>query len=637
MRLLNTGTFKFKEFDGPGTVPYAILSHTWVDGGEVSYRDFLDLDPAWTTKSGFQKVQGACRIALRDGIQWIWIDTICIDKSSSAELSEAINSMYAWYHMSTVCYAYLADVHDIEPLEHDSLRCFRESRWFTRGWTLQELIAPRKVVFFSQTWNKIGRRSDKFLLETICGTTGVPTSILTGKEGLHQISLARKMSWAAPRVTTRVEDMAYCLLGIFDVNMPLLYGEGHKAFTRLQEEIIKTSNDHTIFCWNRNTRANIPAGWTSMLAPSPLAFADSGAFIPIDAWENPVPYPMTNLGLSIHLPLIYTLTQIFVVLDAGLSSGSRGTRACIAMQRATQRRTATNILHRSRFFESPVMLDADATDRREGHDLVIRSRHVPHIDLEIDGPCLPHCERRFKHGVLLFVHPTAQQLLYPGRHGMPLSSMGYDVESHPSGVFDANTAILILPAFDGGSALLTSGLLRICFKSPQDHDLYLFFAVVSTLGGKQVWRCNVHFVDEMHDFLTHAMEYAERQKRGDRGVTAEEVHQYLRLEAWMDEGEELRAHTSDESLYVSIGGRLPGEPGTDLRAALLSGSESSPHPRPLFDDGDVDGENQDEDKFVHIGADDTDDDDDDGGDAEESSSSSYFVSSGMSTSGGLGR
>lgn len=627
MRLLNTRTLEFREFHGPKTVKYAVLSHTWTDGEEIGYRDFLDLNPAWTTKSGFQKVQGACRTALADGADWIWIDTNCIDKSSSAELSEAINSMYAWYQEASVCYAYLSDVPDIEPSERDSLRHFRESRWFTRGWTLQELIAPRGVVFYSQSWKKIGYRSDKFLLGTASGITGVPTSILTGRETLHQISLAKKMSWAARRVTTRVEDMAYCLLGIFDVNMPLLYGEGTKAFTRLQEEIIKTSNDHTIFCWTRDRRANVPADWTSMLAPSPLAFADSGDFIPVDAWENPVPYPMTNLGLSIHLPLIYTLTQIFVVLDAGLSSGSRGARACIAMQRAAQRRTATNILHRSRFFESVMLLSAEATDRREGHDLVIRSRHILHTDF--DGPYQTLPQSRFRHGVMLFVHPTARQLLYPGRHGMPLGSMGYDIESHPSGVFDANTAILRLPSFDGGSALLTSGLLRICFKSPQDHDLYLFFGVVSTLGGKEVWRCNVHFVDEMHDFLTHAMEHTERQKRGDRGVTAEEVHQYLRLEAWMDECEELRAHTSDESLYVSIGGQLPGEVGTDLRAALLSGSESSPHPRPLFDDGDVDDEHEDED-FVEVEEDDSQDATCDDDDANEGSISSYLVSPGIS-------
>lgn len=623
MRLLNTSTLEFREFHGPKTVEYAVLSHTWTEGEEISYRDFLDLNPAWTTKSGFQKVQWACRTALAHGVAWIWIDTICIDKSSSAELSEAINSMYAWYREAHVCYAYLSDVPDIERSERDSLRLFRESRWFTRGWTLQELIAPRGLIFYSQSWKKIGDRSDKFLLGTISGITGIPTSILTGKDTLHQISLAKKMSWAARRVTTRVEDVAYCLLGIFDVNMPLLYGEGTKAFTRLQEEIIETSNDHTIFCWTRDKRANVPADWTSMLAPSPLAFANSGDFIPVDAWENPVPYPMTNLGLSIHLPLIYTLTQIFVVLDAGLSCGSRGTRACIAMQRATQRRTATNILHRSRFFESPMMLSAEATDRREGHDLVIRSRHVPHID--IDGPCLTLPECRFKHGVMLFVHPTARQLLYPGRHGMPLSSMGYDIESHPAGVFDANTAVLRLPAFDGGSALLTSGLLRICFKSPQDHDLYLFFGVVTTLGGKEVWRCNVHFVEEMHQFLTHAMEHSERQKRGSRGVTAEEVHQYLRLEAWMDECEELRAHTSDESLCVSIGGQLPGEAGTDLRAALLSGSEDSPHPRPLFDDGDGNSKHEDE-EFIEVEEEDSPDATCDDDDADESSISSYFVS-----------
>lgn len=342
-----------------------------------------------------------------------------------------------------------------------------------------------------------------------------------------------------------------------------------------------------------------------------------------------MPYPMTNLGLSIHLPLIYTLTQIFVVLDAGLSSGNRGSRACIAMQRATQRRTATNILHRSRFFDSAIMLDAEATDRREGHDLVIRSRHVPHID--IDRAYLPQSERGFRHGVMLFVHPSARQILYPGRHGMPLGSTGYNIETHPPGLFDSNTAILRLPSFKGPSAQLTSGLLRICFKSPQDQDLYLFFGVVSTQGGKEVWRCNVHFVEEMHDYLTHKMEYTERQEHGARGVTAGVVHEYLDIEAQSDKGEELQAHTSDASLYVSVGGQLPGEAGTDLRAALLSGYESSPHPRPLFDDIDVEDEQEDE-NFSEIEEDSEDamcDDDD----ADESSMSSFLVSSGMSRTG----
>lgn len=278
------------------------------------------------------------------------------------------------------------------------------------------------------------------------------------------------------------------------------------------------------------------------------------------------------------------------------------------------------------------MLDAEATDRREGHDLVIRSRHVPHID--IDGPCLPQSKRCFRHGVMLFVHPTARQILYPGRHGMPLGSMGYDIESHPPGLFDANTAILRLPAFEGSSAPLTSGLLRICFKSPQDHDLYLFFGVVSTQGGKEVWRCNVHFVDEMHEYLTHTMEYTERQEHRDGGVTAELVYEYLGLEARSDKGEELQAHTSDESLYVSVGGQLPGEAGTDLRAALLSGSESSPHPKPLFGEIDVEDEREDED-FFEVEEDSEDAMCDDDEDADESSMSSFLVSSGMSRTGTL--
>ena len=168
-----------------------------------------------------------------------------IDKRSSAELSEAINSMYTWYANAEVCYAYLSDVSESAAIDGAGSECAR-SRWFTRGWTLQELIAPRSMVFYSANWTKIGEKSNSIspLLST---TTGIDADILTGDRELETASVAKRMSWAARRTTTRTEDLAYSLMGIFSVNMPMLYGEGAKAFISLQEEIMKASDDETLF------------------------------------------------------------------------------------------------------------------------------------------------------------------------------------------------------------------------------------------------------------------------------------------------------------------------------------------------------------------------------------------------------
>ncbi|KAF3055084.1 Vegetative incompatibility protein HET-E-1 [Daldinia childiae] len=580
MRLLNTTSLELKEFQGDTIPPYAILSHTWIDGEEVSFHDFIDLSPSTTTKSGFLKIQGACRIARQDGIEWIWIDTNCIDKASSAELTEAINSMYNWYRQSTVCYAYLADVPKLHP-EKDAgpLRPLRKSNWLRRGWTLQELIGPRRLVFFSRCWTEIGDRSQ--LAGDISAATGIETPLLQGRGDLRAVSIAKKMSWAARRRTTRAEDAAYCLLGLFDVNMPLLYGEGGaKAFARLQEEIIRTSNDHTIFCWSRSAEVEaevVPRDWSSMLAPSPAAFCDAGEYVPVDAWEAPMPYAMTNLGLSIYLPVVYTLTQLFVVLDAGLVGSRSDMRACIAVQRTNQRRSGSNILDRSRFLESPVILSKKATDTRERYSLFIRSRFVPQPGIRYSH----HPRRRsvFKHGILLFADPTAKRLLSTGRQDAPLGAVGYDIETHPPGLFDEDTALLRLPAFEGGSSLLTSGLLRICFKSPQATDFYLFFAVISTFSGKEVWHCSIHSAEDFFHIKLAIREHVE-----EGGVPVQEevlIHNCLRNEVWENRRKQLTAHTPDESLFVSIGGTIALYPDTDIRAAMLSGKCESPYSVPI--------------------------------------------------------
>ena len=207
--------------------------------------------PIWkrvslTVRWDVKKIQFSCAQAAKDGYGYIWVDTCCIDKSSSAELSEAINSMYKWYQNAEKCYAYLADVPtgaDLWPKQSS----FRRSRWFTRGWTLQELIAPSNLIFYSAEWLYLGTRY--VLSSLLTEITGVDYTILAGARGIENASIAKKMSWASNRVTTRVEDIAYCLMGLFAVNMPMLYGEGDRAFIRLQEEIIKNSDDQSLFAW----------------------------------------------------------------------------------------------------------------------------------------------------------------------------------------------------------------------------------------------------------------------------------------------------------------------------------------------------------------------------------------------------
>jgi hypothetical protein len=153
-----------------------------------------------------------------------FLETCCIDMSSSVEFSEAINSMYEWYQNADVCYAYMSDVSAIPDSDHDMFtRNFSASRWFTRGWTLQELIAPSIVSFYNSEWVFLGTKEG--LVELISSTTNIDMCVLCDYRRLDEFTVARRMLWASRRETTRPEDTAYCLLGIFGINMPLLYGE----------------------------------------------------------------------------------------------------------------------------------------------------------------------------------------------------------------------------------------------------------------------------------------------------------------------------------------------------------------------------------------------------------------------------
>jgi hypothetical protein len=293
MRLVHSTTLCLSEFSEGDIPPYAILSHRW-EKNEVSFQDMGDRD---ADKAGYKKIKNFCRVAAEDGFEYVWVDTCCIDKTNSSELSEAINSMYSWYKNSEVCYAYLSEVGSGED-PHAPQSSFSKSKWFTRGWTLQELIAPSIVVFYGNDWREIGTKSD--LQDVINDVTGIHVSAFLGdQDNLRNFSIAQRMSWAANRKTTRTEDLAYCLLGLFDINMPMLYGEREGAFMRLQEEIIKTSDDPTIFAWRSDIVWDFRAG---LLARSPSRFKKSGSIVRSDG-HNTITFALTNKGLHIQLPL----------------------------------------------------------------------------------------------------------------------------------------------------------------------------------------------------------------------------------------------------------------------------------------------------------------------------------------------
>ncbi|KAI1283360.1 heterokaryon incompatibility protein-domain-containing protein [Xylaria sp. FL0933] len=326
MLLINTQSLDLEEFVGNAVPRYAILSHTW-GAEEVSLQEWHRRDLV-VAKAGYKKIFSACRQARADGLEYLWVDTNCIDKKSSAELSEAINSMFAFYANSDRCYVYLEDFlgpdtsRDAKNIKHagsgepSEMQGLQRCRWFTRGWTLQELLAPTVVIFFDSKWRKVGERKNGLFRDQLSRITGTDTRHLENRQNIFTASIAERMSWAARRQTTREEDIAYCMLGIFGINMPLLYGEGSRAFLRLQEEIIRTSNDQTIFCWDHPKGAHSNA-WDSVLAPAPNVFAESGNFIPTSLDDTG--YSLTNNGLSIKLRgVVIDMTHAFAALNAAV-------------------------------------------------------------------------------------------------------------------------------------------------------------------------------------------------------------------------------------------------------------------------------------------------------------------------------
>ncbi|KAK0751285.1 heterokaryon incompatibility protein-domain-containing protein [Schizothecium vesticola] len=352
MWLIHTTSLQLRSFQGKHP-PYAILAHRWGDDDdEVSFQQWRDDHSKISHKPGYLKIDKACEQARGDKLEYLWADTCCIDTRSSAELSEAINSMFGLYARAKVCYAYLQDVHgsaDMDPDWHDIQAVqLPQSDWFTRGWTLQELLAPKDLVFYTSTWSRIGTKNQ--LLDIISAATRIPLEVLQKHESIHGFDVATRISWVANRVTTRVEDIAYCMLGILDINMPLLYGEGRRAFHRLQEKLIEASDDTSIFAWDWLPRfkrtgrrggnfpqrrvdhlvdkgwdvqptytseelnfgqyqgaADISSGGTSMFAADPVFFYTSSPTSHVSLkhnwYDTSTPFFITNKGLSVSLPV----------------------------------------------------------------------------------------------------------------------------------------------------------------------------------------------------------------------------------------------------------------------------------------------------------------------------------------------
>ena len=308
MRLINIRTIELESFVGSHIPKYAILSHRW-ESDEVTYQEMSQ--PKTFGKKAFAKIQSACWQARNKGLGYLWVDTCCIDKRSSVDVDEAINSMYTWYHQADICFAYLSDItfpqHQI-----------KDSVWLTRGWTLQELIAPKVVTFHDRNWVFLGTKVD--LAQHLSVYTGIPLEVLTGQNKASSCSIAQRMSWASKRETERPEDRAYSLLGIFDVNLPSLYGEGEKkSFARLQQEILRQSDDPSIFAWDRGVGGTFD-GYSSILATSPTNFTTCQNVVrSSQGLHNTGNFKITNIGLSITLMTIpWTMETYLGILQCTL-------------------------------------------------------------------------------------------------------------------------------------------------------------------------------------------------------------------------------------------------------------------------------------------------------------------------------
>ncbi|KDR74942.1 hypothetical protein GALMADRAFT_569193 [Galerina marginata CBS 339.88] len=320
---------KLVELSGGSTPPS--------DGGPTMLHRLMDLCPHISECTGLVKLIKFCDLAFEQHkCELAWIDTCCINKTSSAELDESIRSMFRWYRNSSICIVHLGSTKSWPPPSPDSFDLSSHDPWFSRGWTLQELLAPRVVKFYGSKWKPCTTASNdksdqlvasvtqarglihlygnKTMVDMLSTITSIPTTeLLDFEPGLEDVKL--RLSWASQRATTRIEDMAYCLLGLFNVSMPIAYGEGEVAFYRLQAAIMERSNDRNLFLWTGR-----PSPYSSMLANGPECFkprhgrSDNHAVHrDMDESHLEPTYTLTNNGLRIPVSLYnrdYTATWL---------------------------------------------------------------------------------------------------------------------------------------------------------------------------------------------------------------------------------------------------------------------------------------------------------------------------------------
>ncbi|KAF4813320.1 Vegetative incompatibility protein HET-E-1 [Colletotrichum tropicale] len=292
MKLIHVDNLNIRDFFDT-TPPYAILSHTW-EQDEVTFRDVSQKEV--NDKAGWKKITNFCKIVnkyLSEPVEYVWVDTCCIYKSSSEELSEGINSMFRYYQEAVSCFVFLADVIHSDPTKP------------------VDTSFESDLVFFDRKWRRIETKIN--LASRISNTTKIDEiTLISGN--WSGASIARRMSWASTRETTRVEDIAYCLLGLFNVHMPLLYGEGSRAFIRLQEEILRQSDDYSLFAWDAS-KVDESIAHIGVLATHPVLFKDSGG---VESYPVDGPISISNLG--IHARLSFKKNTNGHILSQTLSS-----------------------------------------------------------------------------------------------------------------------------------------------------------------------------------------------------------------------------------------------------------------------------------------------------------------------------
>jgi len=283
----------------------------------VTYQD--SEDRTFFRKRGFRKIKESCRIALEANYSWVWLDTCCIDKRNFTELNEAINAMYKWYQKASLCIAYLFDyAHG-----HNELA---SSSWFTRCWTLQELIAPLRVEFYDQNWKHFGSKNN--LCEEIAAITWINVDVLRCRASpTTTCTVAERLSWASKRNASRVEDEAYSLLGLFDLSMPTLYGSGRKAFQMFLEEVLRRTGDVTPLIWSKSMAPH-ETSLSGLLPRSPAFYTSRRCARTITSSSRSLSVVADGLELDV-LTIPYTLGTYLCILDC--EPADDGTQSAILL------------------------------------------------------------------------------------------------------------------------------------------------------------------------------------------------------------------------------------------------------------------------------------------------------------------